>query len=80
VLLEVRIGERPSEGPFVSPVFWESGDPAQEESAWLKFAMRIRPYLERVVSLAPDSPEAERARVVLAGSAKGRPPVDSPAR
>ena len=65
LLLEVKVESIPPAGLHLSPRFWLSEDVQQEAAAWDAAATRRRPHLQRAIELAPDSPEAARARAVL---------------
>jgi len=60
LLVQVPVAGRET---TVAPCFHDAGDGAAER--WERRRERIRPWLERVIALAPESPEAARARVVL---------------
>jgi hypothetical protein len=66
MLLQAPVDRRPADGLWLSPRFWDAGDPGREEAAWVGYAKRIRPYLENAVRLAPDSPVAVAAGKFLA--------------
>ena len=58
LLMQIDVGPLPAEGLWLSPRLWDSPDPAAERAAWLAREKRIRHWLEEVIRLAPDSPEA----------------------
>jgi len=64
-LVEVRVDGKAKEELLFSPRFWYAGDPNQDRKRWFEFVGRHRPHLERVLDLAPASPEAKRAKAVL---------------
>jgi len=66
LLLEIKVKDIPKHGLWLSPRFWKSDDVKQEEAEWEKAVERRRSYYERVIKLAPDTLEAERAKHVLA--------------
>ena len=66
LLVAIRIDSIPPGGLEFSPRFYNSSDPAKELETWCAFVTKNRPYLQRAIDLAPDSPEAGRARTVLA--------------
>jgi hypothetical protein len=68
LLLQIKLDVPPGARLELSPRFWASEDFAKEDAAWLARAKRIRPYLENVIRLAPNSEEAVEARAVLAAA------------
>lgn len=66
MVVQITVDRIPSEGLWLSPRFWTSEVPAKEDAEWLAFAKRVRPYLETVVRLSPESVEAAEAKRVLA--------------
>jgi hypothetical protein len=67
LLLEVKAPQIPETGLFLAPRFRRADDYRQERNHWVSFIDKYRSYLDNVIELAPDSPEAGRAKVALAG-------------
>ena len=65
LVMEVTIAKAGDPVPL-SPRFWTSDDPVAERKALLDYLRRHRALLQRVIDLAPDSAEAQRARAALA--------------
>jgi outer membrane protein assembly factor BamB len=67
MIVLLSVAKIPAGGLWLSPRFWTSDDPEREETDWIGFGRRVKPYLERATALAPDSGEAGEARRVLSG-------------
>jgi len=65
MVVEVKAERIPEGGLHISPRFFRSENPKEELVQWRAYVKRIRPYLDRVVKLAPAGVEAARARAVL---------------
>ena len=66
LLLEVRIDAFDADGRFLfAPRFWYSDDLDAEQDRFRERLTLSKPWLERCVELAPESPEAARAKVLL---------------
>ena len=67
LLVEFKLETEPQAPVYLSPRFFASNDVKSEQERWKAYGLRIKPHLEKVIALAPQSDEAARAKVILTG-------------